>query len=160
MLVRVGQSRLRSAMAQLRGGSAWGWAGGFGPGSVNLPRRSRSISCRVNCHSLLIKRTARTTSTTTMAAVQYGCSAAIHTRNTTSPSSNKLSTQLLTGSGLVLAAARVLALAPCDVSATLPASSAAPSFHSSDTFPKALYDKTAAAGGRMKVWTASQALST
>ena len=39
--------------------------------------------------------------------------------------------QLLSGSGLALAAARVLALAPWEVRATLPASNAAASFHSS-----------------------------
>jgi hypothetical protein len=49
-----------------------------------------------------------------------------------------LSAQLLTGSGLVLAAARLVALAPCEVSATPPARSAAPSLHSSGTFPNAL----------------------
>ena len=91
-----------------------------------------------------------------------GCSAAIQARKTTRPSSSRLSVQLLTGSGLTLAAARVLAFAPCDVSATLPASSAAASFHSSGTPSpaNALYESSAAAGGRMKVCTASQTLST
>ena len=50
-------------------------------------------------------------------------------------SSTRLRIQLLKGSGLVLAAARVVAFAPCDVSATLPASSAAPIFHCSGTPP-------------------------
>src|SRR5260370_42693851 len=62
--------------------------------------------------------------TTTIVAV--GWTAAIHVSHTASASSPKLSIQLLNGSGLVLAAARALALGPCDVSATPPARGAAP----------------------------------
>ena len=68
-------------------------------------------------------------------AVSTGCAAANHARNTAIESSTRLSVQLLTGSGLTLAAARVVAFAPWDVSATLPASSAAPIFHCSGTPP-------------------------
>src|SRR3954471_8002265 len=89
-------------------------------------------------YSFQITNTASTTSTSTIAPVQYGWAEAIHDRNTAVPSSKKLSVQLLIGSGLVLAAARVVALAPCEVSATPPARSAAPSLHSSGTWPKAL----------------------
>ena len=73
-----------------------------------------------------------------MIAVRMGWAAAIQARNTAKPSSRMLKVQLLTGSGLVLAAARVVAFAPCEVSATPPASSAAPTFHSSGTWPNAL----------------------
>ena len=68
-------------------------------------------------------------------AASTGCVDANHARNTAIESSTKLNVQLLTGSGLTFAAARVVALAPCDVSATLPASSAAPIFHCSGTPP-------------------------
>ena len=92
-------------------------------------------SCRKNRNSRQISRTARITSTTTTPAVSSGCVAANQERKTAIESSARLSVQLLTGSGVVLAAARVVALAPCDVSATLPASSAAPIFHCSGTPP-------------------------
>src|SRR6185295_10192522 len=133
-----------------------------GAGSGPLGRRPKQVmACRKNRNSRHISSTAATTSTTTRPAVRKGCVAASQERNTAIESSTKLSVQLLTGSGLTLAAARAVALAPCEVSATVPASSAAPIFHSSGTPPaKALYDRKAAAGGRMKVWTASQTLST
>ena len=60
---------------------------------------------------------------------------AIQVSQTASRSSAKLKVQLLNGSGLLLMAARVEALAPCDVSATPPASSAAPQRHSGATAP-------------------------
>ena len=108
-----------------------------------------------------MRRIARTTSSATRQAVMTGWLAASHVRDTAKTSSTLLSAQLLIGSGLTFAAARVVALALCDVRATLPASSAAPTRHSSGTPPaNAPYEIRAAAGGRMKVCTASQMLST
>src|SRR6478736_7279123 len=75
-------------------------------------------------------------------------------------SSVRLSAQLVNGSGLVFAAARVVAFAPCDVNATLPARSAAQIFQGSGTSAKEAYASKAAAGGRMKVCSVSQTLST
>src|SRR5260370_42675245 len=88
--------------------------------------------------------------TTTIVAV--GWTAAIHVSHTASASSPKLSIQLLNGSGLVLTAARALALVPCDVSATPPARSAAPQRHSGGAATVAPYASSAAAGGRIRGW--------
>jgi hypothetical protein len=115
---------------------------------------------RKNLNSARITSTARTTSTVTITALRTGCCAAIQLRKTANASSPMLNAQLENGSGLVLAAARADALAPCDVSATLPASNAAPIFQTSGTAPNDDHAISAAAGGRMNVWTASQALST
>src|SRR5207253_9049018 len=98
-------------------------------------RPTRVTACRKNRNSRQISSTARITRTATIPAVSSGWVDASQVRNTASESSPRLSVQLLTGSGLTLAAARVVALAPCEVSATLPASSAAPIFHCSGTSP-------------------------
>src|SRR5260221_14542235 len=67
-------------------------------------------------------------------------------------SSPMLSAQLEKGSGMVLAAARVLALAPCEVSAIPPARSAAAQRHSAPRPAETPNARTAAAGGRMQMW--------
>ena len=60
-----------------------------------------------------------------------GCDMASVVSPTATVSSSTLRIQLLKGSGLVLAAVRVTAFAPCDVSATEPPTSAARIFHAS-----------------------------
>src|ERR1700687_4205869 len=94
-----------------------------------------------------------------MMVVARGWAVAIHVNQTASTSSPKLNAQLLNGSGLVLTAARALAFVPCEVRATPPARSAAPQRHSAAAPLAAAYAKTAAAGGRMNVWTASPMVS-
>src|SRR5207249_10531715 len=78
---------------------------------------------------------------------------------TASRSSPMLSAQLEKGSGTVLAAARVLALAPCAVRAIPPAQSAAIQRHSAPRPAETPNARTAAAGGRRKVWRKSQTVS-
>src|SRR5260221_14488146 len=95
-----------------------------------------------------------------MTTVAVGCTVAIQVSQTARASSPRLSTQLLKGSGLVLTAARVLAFVPCEVRATPPARSAALQRHSGGAATVALYARSAAAGGRVKVGTASQMGST
>jgi len=95
-----------------------------------------------------------------MTMVAVGCTVAIQVSQTARASSPKLNSQLLKGSGLVLTAARALAFVPCEVSATPPASSAALQRHSGGAATVALYARSAAAGGRINVWTASQMVST
>jgi hypothetical protein len=86
-----------------------------------------------------------------MTVVASGCVVAIHVSQTAKTSSPKLKAQLLSGSGVVLTAARALAFVPCEVSATPPARSAAAHRHSAGAAPAAPYASSAAAGGRMKV---------
>src|SRR5882724_7238710 len=85
-----------------------------------------------------------------------GCAVVNQVSQTARRSSPMLSVQLEKGSGTVLAAARVLALAPCDVSAIPPARRAAIQRHSAARPAETPKARTAAAGGRMKVWRKSQ----
>src|SRR6266404_4781027 len=101
-------------------------------------------------------KTASVISSATTTIVARGCTVAIQVNQTAKASSPKLSIQLLKGSGLAFTAARALAFVPCEVSATPPASSAAPQRHSGGAATVALYARSAAAGGRTNVWTASQ----
>src|SRR6266403_953542 len=91
-----------------------------------------------------------------MMVVAKGWTVAIQVSQTARTSSPKLSAQLLKGSGLAFTAARAQALVPCEVRATPPAMSAAPQRHSGAAPPAAAYASSDAAGGRMKVWTASR----
>ena len=75
-------------------------------------RPNRDTTCRKNRNSRQISRIARITRTAVSPAASTGCAAANHARNTAIESSARLSVQLLTGSGLTLAAARVVAFAP------------------------------------------------
>src|SRR5271167_4287616 len=93
-----------------------------------------------------------------MAAV--GCTAANHVSQIDRTSSPRLNAQLLAGSGLRFAAARALARVPCDVSAMLPASSAAPHRHGSGADAAAPNARIAAAGGLINVCTACHTEST
>jgi len=63
---------------------------------------------------------------------------------------------LLSGSGEMFAAARALALVPCEVSAMPPATRAAAQRQGSGAAAVALNASRAAAGGRTKVWMACQ----
>src|SRR5213076_1743270 len=94
-----------------------------------------------------------------MTVVASGWAVAIQVSQTARTSSPKLSAQLLNGSGLAFTAARALAFVPCEVRATPPAMSAALQRHSGAAPLAAAYASIAAAGGRMKVWTASQTVS-
>src|SRR5258707_2768212 len=94
-------------------------------------------------------------SNATTMIVAVGWTVAIHVSHTASASSPKLSSQLLNGSGLVLAAARALALVPCDVSATPPARSAPPQRHSGRAATGAPYASRPAAGGPISGWNTS-----
>src|SRR5215467_5816066 len=96
--------------------------------------------------------------TTTTAIV--GWAVANQVSQTANISSPKLSAQLLSGSGDMFAAARALALVPCEVRAMLPASKAAAQRQASGAAAVAPKASSAAAGGRMKVWTACQMEST
>src|ERR1700675_567328 len=91
--------------------------------------------------------------------VATGCAVVNQVSQTASRSSPKLKAQLLNGSGTVLTAARVDAFVLCEVSATPPARSAAAQRHSGGAAAAAPYARIAAAGGRMKVWSASQTVS-
>ena len=91
---------------------------------------------------------------TTMAIV--GCAEENQASHMASMSSPRLNAQLLSGSGNMLAAARALAFVPCEVSAMLPARSAAPQRQGSGAAAVALNASRAAAGGRMNVCTACQ----
>lgn len=62
-----------------------------------------------------------------MTVVARGCAVAIHVNQTAKTSSPKLRAQLLSGSGVVLTAARALAFVPCEVSATPPQEAPQPS---------------------------------
>src|SRR5258707_11019170 len=94
-----------------------------------------------------------------MMVVARGWAVAIQVSQTAKTSSPKLNAQLLSGSGLALTAARALAFVPCEVRATPPASNAAPQRHSGGAAPAAAKVSRAAAGGRIKVWMASQKVS-
>src|SRR5579863_4111108 len=91
---------------------------------------------------------------TTMAMV--GCAEENQASQIARRSSPRLSAQLLSGSGDMLAAARALAFVPCEVSAMPPARSAAAQRQGSGAAAVALKANRAAAGGRMKVCTACQ----
>jgi hypothetical protein len=95
-----------------------------------------------------------------MKAVAMGCVIASVVSPTAITSSITLSRMLLNGSGEVFAAARVVALAPCEVSATEPATSAATACIASGWPEKMPQPSPAAAAGRTSVWMASQTLST
>src|SRR6266850_3817378 len=99
------------------------------------------------------------TRATTIIVVASGWAVAIHVSHTAKTSSPKLKIQLLIGSGLVFTAARALAFAPCEVRATPPARRAAPQRHSAGAAPAAAKARSAAAGGRINIWTASQIVS-
>src|SRR5882724_2768612 len=94
-----------------------------------------------------------------MKIVAVGWTVVNQVSQTASMSSPKLSAQLEKGSGTVLTAARVEALVLCEVSATPPAISAAAQRHSGGAAAEAPKAMMAAAGGRMKVWMASQMVS-
>src|SRR3979411_1753488 len=91
--------------------------------------------------------------------VAMGCTVALQVSQTARTSSPKLRAQLLNGSGLALTAARALAFVPWAVRAIPPAINAAPQRHSGGAPPAAEKARSAAAGGRMNVWMASQAVS-
>src|SRR2546421_12950033 len=90
---------------------------------------------------------------------RMGCAVVKHVSQTARRSSPMLSAQLEKGSGTVLAAARVLALAPWEVRAIPPAQSAAIQRHSGPRPAETPKARTAAAGGRMKVWRKSQTVA-
>src|SRR5208283_527536 len=89
-----------------------------------------------------------------------GCVVANQVSQTARMSSPKLNVQLLSGSGDMFAAARALALVPCEVRAMLPASNAAAQRQGSGAAAVAPNASRAAAGGRIKVCTACQMEST
>src|SRR4029453_1994274 len=89
-----------------------------------------------------------------------GCVTVNQTSAATKMSSPNDAAQLENGSGVVLIARRVLALIPCEESASVPHSSAAAILQGSATSPNTAKPRTAAAGGRMNVWMASQTEST
>src|SRR5208282_1849780 len=117
----------------------------------NQTANKRCRARRANRKRWKSRNTESATSATTMTLVARGCAVAIHVSQTANTSSPKLNAQLLSGSGVVLTAARALAFVPCEVSATPPARSAAAQRHSAGAAPAALYASSAAAGGRMKV---------
>src|SRR5260370_26929002 len=80
-----------------------------------------------------------------MMVVARGWAVAIQVSQTARTSSPRLKTQLLSGSGLALTAARALAFAPCEVRATPPAINAAPQRHSGGAAPAAAKASRAAA---------------
>src|SRR2546430_2925572 len=88
-----------------------------------------------------------------------GCAVVNQVSQTASRSSPMLSAQLEKGSGTVLAAARVLALAPWEVRAIPPARSAAAQRHSAPRPAETPQARTAAAGGGTEGWRKSQAAS-
>ncbi len=73
-----------------------------------------------------------------MAKVTTGWLTASQERKIATPSSPRLSAQLLKGSGLAFTAPRVEALALCELSATPPATRVAASRQASGTCPRAL----------------------
>jgi len=94
----------------------------------------------------------------TMAATE--CLIARKRSAATSPSSVKDAAQFVTGSGLVLIAARAPAFNPWAARATAPARRAATVRAGSETPLNAEHPKSAAAGTRMNVWTVSHSEST
>src|SRR5262245_21463103 len=93
-------------------------------------------------------------------SAMYGYCSATYESPIANRSSTKLSAQLLNGSGLVLATARVPAFETCALIATDPPSSATRPCTNGDASPRAATATSAPPTGRMTVWTASHAVST
>src|SRR5690606_34010424 len=100
-----------------------------------------------------------TTRTSAIAAAIRGFVMASQVRPIADASSPSDSPIFENGSGLALAAALVVAFAPCAVNATPPDTRAAITCHTGSMLPSAPTAITAAAAGLMNVWTVSQRLS-
>src|SRR5262245_37801370 len=104
-------------------------------------------------------RAAIETRINTMVRPTTGCVTVTHTTKKEMASSERLSSQLLNGSGLTFAAALVDAFAVWAVRAMLPPASAAITCHWGSTFPTTPYASNAPAAGRITVWIPSHRLS-